>query len=161
MKYLPEKEALPFIEAAAKEAAHSLCLNRKCGTVIVKDGGILGKGYNAPPLDDLKHRTCLDVYEYPHKKNFDRTCCIHAEWRAIMDALRYHPDSLQGSRLYFTSVDERGEPQKSGRPFCTVCSRLALDSGIAEFVLWHKDGIAAYDTDEYNRISYHYVPETA
>lgn len=159
MKLIPETEGKIWMGEAVKEARKSLCLNRKCGSVIVKGEVVVGGGYNAPPLDDEKNRTCLDAYEYSHKKNFDRTCCVHAEWRAIMDALRRNPEKITGSRMYFASVSEAGEPQISGRPFCTVCSRLALDSGISEFILWHTEGLTAYDTDEYNKTSYHYIPE--
>jgi len=48
---------------------------------------------------------------------------------------------------------------KSGKPYCTVCSRLALDNGIKEFVLWHTDGIKGYDTKEYNKLSYDFNKE--
>ena len=48
---------------------------------------------------------------------------------------------------------------KAGKPYCTVCSRLAIDSGIVEFVLWHESGITAYPTDEYNDLSYDFFEE--
>jgi hypothetical protein len=82
---------------------------------------------------------------------------MHAEWRAIMDALRNYPDNIKGSKLYFTRVNNDGEIKKSGKPFCTVCSRLALDSGVEYFILWHEDGIYEYSTSEYNRLSYEYT----
>jgi hypothetical protein len=46
--------------------------------------------------------------------------------------------------------------EKSGKPYCTICSKSALDIGIKEFVLWHEDGICAYDTAEYNLLSFDY-----
>jgi deoxycytidylate deaminase len=150
-----EKEAIQYMNEAAQLAKRALCLRAKCGTVIVKDGEIVGAGYNAPPLDKEENRTCLREFS-PGKPKYDRTCCMHAEWRAITDALKRNPDKLKGSQLYFTRVDEKGNIKKSGKPYCTVCSRLALDSGISEFLLWHEEGICSYPTDEYNKLSYQY-----
>ena len=41
-----EKEALRWFDEAAKVAADSLCLRAKCGSVVVKDGKIIGAGVN-------------------------------------------------------------------------------------------------------------------
>jgi len=161
MEYLKgqqEKEAIQWMYKAAEVAKKALCLKAKCGTVIVKDDEIIGEGYNAPPLDQEENRTC-DKEFGPGKQNYDRTCCMHAEWRAIMDALRRSPEKIKGSKLYFTRVGEKGEIKKSGKPYCTVCSRMALDAGIEKFVLWHEEGICEYSTGEYNRLSYEYIPE--
>lgn len=162
MRYLAgteEEDAIMWMKKASHVAGKALCLRAYCGTVIVKEGIIIGEGYNAPPLDDVANRTCLTEYRSIDKKKYDRTCCMHAEWRAIMDAVRRAPGLLTGSRLYFSRIDSAGDLKKSGKPFCTVCSRLALDSGIVEFLLWHEEGICAYPTDEYNRLSYGYGQE--
>lgn len=63
---------------------------------------------------------------------------------------------------YLTGAEEsaaREWLETAGQPYCTHCSRLALDAGIAEFVLWHNEGIAVYPTDEYNNLSYRYKEE--
>ncbi len=145
-----------FMTLAASVATGALCLKARCGTVIVKDGIVIGSGYNAPPLDNIDDRRCLEAYDFSGKPKYDHTCCIHAEWRAIMDALKTNPDKISGSKLYFVRIDDQGQIKKSGEPYCTVCSRLALDSGIAEFFLWHEKGITSYPTDKYNRLSYEY-----
>lgn len=152
-----EREAIRWMNETAEMAKKALCLRAKCGTIIVKDDQIIGQGYNAPPLDREENRTC-NAEIGTGKPNYDRTCCMHAEWRAIMDGLRKNPSELEGSKLYFTRVDDQGEIQKSGDPFCTTCSRMALDTGIDKFVLWHEGGIREYPTDEYNRLSYQYTP---
>ena len=159
MEYLKgqqEKEAIKWMEEAAKFARKALCLKAKCGAVIVKDGEIIGSGYNAPPLDKEEHRTCLKEFGQG-KPKYDRTCCMHAEWRAIIDALKKNADKIKDSKLYFIRVDDVGNIKKSGKPYCTVCSRLALDTGIEKFLLWHEEGICEYKTDEYNRLSYEYI----
>lgn len=73
-----------------------------------------------------------------------------------MDALRKNPDKIVSSRLYFIRLDENETPSKAGQPYCTICSKMALDTGISEFVLWHKKGICVYDTQEYNALSFRY-----
>lgn len=145
-----------WMSGAAQVAKKALCLNARCGTVIVKDGEIIGEGYNAPPLDDISNRMCGVEYETPVKKNYDRTCCVHAEQRALMDAQKRNSKKLDGSTLYFARIDDEGKIAKSGMPYCTVCSRWALDLGVKHFALWHDDGIHLYPTREYNRLSYHY-----
>ncbi|MBN1585022.1 hypothetical protein JW899_01510 [Candidatus Uhrbacteria bacterium] len=156
MEYLTgerEDEAKHWMHAAADMACRALCRSAKCGAVVVKDEEIIGAGYNAPPLDSEKHRMC-DSQVGEGKPKYDRTCCMHAEWRAALDALWHHSDRIVGAKLYFTRVDDHGDILKSGRPFCTVCSRLALDLGLSHFLLWQEEGIAEFETGEYNRLSY-------
>lgn len=150
-----ETEAGGWMERAAIVAGKAMCLKARCGTVIVKDGEVIGEGYNAPPLDAEENRTC-DHPKRSGKPGYDQTCCMHAEWRAIMDALAKNPEKLKDSKLYFTRVDGEGKIIRSGKPYCTVCSRMALDAGIGTFVLWHEEGIREYPTDEYNKLSYEY-----
>lgn len=153
-----EEEAIRWMNQAAKVAESALCLKAKCGTVIVRDGDVIGVGYNAPALDKEENRAC-DREVGGGKPGYDSTCCIHAEWRAIADAMKQNPDKLAGSKLYFTRVDTEGNQKRSGEPYCTVCSRLALDAGIENFVLWQEAGVCEYGTHEYNQLSYAYQHE--
>ncbi len=153
-----EQEAINWMREAAKVAGGALCLRAKCGTVIVKDGQIIGQGYNAPPLDKEENRMC-DKEMGSGKPNYDLTCCIHSEWRAIMDGLRRNPDKMPGAKLYFCRVDDSGDIKKSGQPYCTGCSRLALDAGLDNFLLWHAHGVAEYPTHDYDQLSYQYSHE--
>ena len=73
-----------------------------------------------------------------------------------MDALRNNPDKIIGSRLYFIRLDDKGAPSRAGKPYCTICSKMALDIGIEEFVLWHEKGVCVYDTQEYNALSFQF-----
>lgn len=157
MRFLTSQEELEgmiFLDNAARMAQQATCLRAHCGAVIVKNGKIIGEGFNSPPLNQESHRTCSQEYELPQNWRYDRTCCMHAEWRAILDALKRNPDKIAGSRLYFVRVDQEGNKKHSGQPYCTICSRMALDSGIAEFVLWHDQGICVYETGEYDRLSF-------
>lgn len=151
-----EKKAMKYIDEAAKVALNSTCLRSKCGSVIIKNEEIIGKGFNSPPADDESQRRCSLSKDVLHKKVTDKTCCVHAEQRAIMSALRNNPDKIDGSRLFFVRLNDEGNKTRSGKPYCTICSKLALDVGIKEFVLWHDEGICVYNTDKYNILSFQY-----
>ncbi len=159
MNYLKDQAEIEkgvlWMKKAGIIAEKALCRKAKCGAIIVKNGEVIGEGYNAPPLDREENRVCDEDFKVG-KPRYDQTCCVHAEWRAILDASKRNAEKLHNSILYFTRVDEKGILVKSGKPFCTVCSRLALDSGILTFVLWHEEGICEYPTHEYNRLSYEY-----
>lgn len=145
-----------FFEAAAEVAKDATCLNGYCGTVIVKDGEIIGQGYNGPAFDDEANRTCEKVWDLSVKPKYDKTCCTHAEWLAILDACKRNADKIDGSTLYFMRVDNDGNFTDAGDPYCTTCSRLTLESGIGHFALWNDQGADVYEAAEYNRKSYEY-----
>lgn len=152
-----EIEALEYIAQAAETALNSTCKRSRCGSVIVNlEREVIGRGFNSPPRNDETQRRCSCSKSSYHIRVTDKTCCMHAEQRAIIDALRNNSESLVGSRLYFIRLDEQNKPKRSGQPYCTICSKLALDVGIAEFVLWHEEEVCVYDTGEYNDLSYRY-----
>lgn len=148
-----------FFEDAAAFARQALCKRARCGAVIVKDGKVVAGGYNAPPLNDNANQKC--DYEFPDNRRRpqnDCTCCVHAEWRAIMSGLKDGAD-LTGSTMYFTRVDENGDKFYSSEkyePHCTVCSRLALDNGITRWVLWGHPEPVSYEAKHYNDVSYEF-----
>ena len=143
-----------FFKEAAKVAQQATCHRAHCGSVIVaNDGTIIGRGFNAPPNNDESQRMCDVELNKSIKQNNDKTCCVHAEWNAIIDALKNHPEEVRGSTLYFMRVNDQGEFTEAGDPYCTVCSRLALQSGIETFGLWNS-GPQMIDTKIYNQKSY-------
>lgn len=143
-----------YFKEAQQVALQATCNRAHCGAVIVaKDGTIIGRGFNAPPNNDESQRMCDVELDKTIKQNNDKTCCVHAEWNAILDTLKHNGDKIEGSTLYFMRVGEEGEFTGSGKPYCTVCSRLALQSGVAEFGLWH-DGAVMFNTSTYNQKSY-------
>lgn len=143
-----------YFEAAGKVARSASCLRAKCGTVIIKEGFIIGQGFNSPALDDENQRTCNIEFNLSIKPKYDKTCCIHAEWRAILDACKTNPDKISGATLYFMRIDDDGDFTDAGEPFCTVCSRLSMESGVKEFALYNNNGADIYPSDEYNLKSY-------
>jgi len=143
-----------YFKEAGVVATQATCHRARCGSVIVsRDDIIIGRGFNAPPLGDETQRQCDIEYRTDRKPKSDKTCCVHAEWNAIIDALRNYPDQVEGSTLYFMRIDDDNSFTEAGDPYCTVCSRLALQSGIAEFGLWN-GGPQMIDTKNYNLISY-------
>ena len=145
-----------YFEAAREVATHAMCHRAHCGAVIVKDGKVIGRGYNAPPLEDESQRMCdHEDFNLTKKVKSDKTCCVHAEWNAIVDALVHNADKMKGSTLYFMRVDEEGNVTDAGEPYCTVCSRLALQSGVKTFALWN-DKPQLFDTKIYNQKSYEF-----
>lgn len=151
LKYMHEK----YFEEARKVAEQAKCHQARCGSVIVsKSGEVIGRGYNAPPLEDESQRMCgRENFNMTKKRKSDKTCCVHAEWNAILNALKDNADKVSESTLYFMRVDDDGNFTEAGDPYCTVCSRLALQSGIKFFGLWN-NGPQLFDTKEYNLKSY-------
>lgn len=146
-----------YFELAAKQARKAQCERARCGSVIVaKDGAVIGRGYNAPPLEDETQKHCTINFKLDVKPKYDKTCCVHAEWNAILDAMRKFSDKMEGATLYFMRVDEDGKWTEAGDPFCTVCSRLAMQSGLAYFGLWNESGIKLWPVREYNTASFDY-----
>ena len=79
-----EKEARDYLNAAAEIAKSATCNRHKCGSVIVNNGIIIGKGMNSPPANKEDQRRCSTQKESYDKRVTDKTCCMHAEQRAIM-----------------------------------------------------------------------------
>lgn len=151
-----QSKAEEYLQEAALLARQATCEDAQCGAVIVQDGEIIGRGFNSPPIGTSTHRCQIPKSTY-HARVTDKTCCVHAEVRAIHDALRCNPGKLFGSALYFVRVDEQGALKQSGEPYCTLCSKLVLDAGITTFHLFREEGIVSYSTDEYNERSFSYV----
>ncbi len=151
------EEIKSFFEEAAHVASEATCLRAKCGSVIVTANGVvIGRGYNAPPLGDESQRYCGAELDLVSKPKYDKTCCVHAEWSAVIDACKTAPEKLADSTLYFMRVDDEGGFMDAGEPYCTTCSRLTMAAGVAKFALWNDGGANIYTLVEYNDASYQY-----
>lgn len=157
-----QTDALRWLEEAAVTARNSTCCRRRCGSVLVRNGKVLGAAWNGLPGKPGQSKIHCTPYA-PHLKTgfkSDKTCCIHAEERLVMEALRDHKN-LAGSIMYFASVDEEGNRLPSGQPSCTICSKMALEGGVESWVLEHESGITLYESAEYNQLSFEYKGEAA
>jgi len=162
MKYLEgqeAEEALDWINEAVKVAQSATCQRAKCGAVIVVDGVIIGRGFNSPPGNDEAERRCNIKKDSYNQKVTDKTCCLHAEQRAVMDALKTNSEKIKGAKLYFVRFYANGERRLLGgknKLYCTVCTKMMFDVGITEFVLAHEDGVCSYLANEYLQESFSY-----
>ncbi|MBT6690208.1 hypothetical protein HN903_00145 [archaeon] len=149
------RRAMRSVLKAGEVASKSGCGRAKCGSIIVNNGKIIGEGFNSSAGGEDK-RCGVSKADFDLKVT-DKTCCVHAEQRAIMNALSRNGDRIVGSRLYFARLDKEGEVSFAGDPYCTICSKMALDVGISEFVLFREEGICVFDTKEYNDLSFEYM----
>lgn len=143
-----------YFQLAAEQAERATCKRAKCGSVIVADSEVIGAGFNAPPLGDESERYCDAEFDTTLKPKYDKTCCVHAEWNAIIDGLKNNAEKMAGATLYFMRIDDAGNFTDAVEPFCTVCSRLAMQSGLARFALWVDEVPKIYDVRDYNRETY-------
>jgi deoxycytidylate deaminase len=160
MKYLLNEEhdkAWKLLLASADIAKDSSCLRSRCGSIITnQNGSILGCGWNSLPCNKTPEVCIKD--SLPKDFKSDKTCCVHAEQRAITNALMRGNDVKDGI-IYFVRLDEVGCIKHSGSPYCTICSKMCLDTGIKEFVMNTKNGIASYPMEEFNDLSFKYKKE--
>lgn len=159
MRYITDeneiKEVEKFMRIAAEEAEKSGCKKSKRGSLVVKDGKILGRGYVKPTIEKLCN-PC--IREGIHTNGQAELCCaIHAEQLAILNALK-SGESLEGSVIYHIKV-KNGEVRPAKGLSCTICSRLILETGIKEFILLFEDGYRAYTAREANELSFNYFLE--
>lgn len=150
------EQAFTWLQAAAESARHSACLRRKCGSVLVSEEGEV----YAPDVNKLPRGAAAHCNPYQLGQGFksDKACCVHAEQRSILQALQKGL-KVEGSTMVFASVDENGNRLQSGSPYCTICSKMALESGVRYWVLEHAEGITRYEALEYNTISFEYNGE--
>lgn len=145
-----------FFGVAGRVAEGATCLQARCGSVLVDAGGrVIGSGFNAPPLGLESQRKCGLPVDVGVKPKSDKTCCVHAEWNAVLDGLRFDADAVRGSTLFFMRVDEFGGFTEAGDPYCSVCSRLTLEAGVSMFGLWN-GGPELWDAESYNLRSYEF-----
>lgn len=149
------ERANDFLAEAAYLATQALCYRSRCGSVIVAGGKVIGGGANSP-ADGCALNECFKGALPPGFRS-DRTCCVHAEQNAILEALRRNPARVAGARLYFIRLDEHGQSAPAGAPYCTICSKLTQAAGISEFVLLHPEGVTVYGADEYSRLSFRHA----
>lgn len=150
------KEIKKYLKLTADEAIKSKCKKSQRGVVIVKSKRIISRGNNKVTLE----RICNPCIREHIKDNSKVELCsaIHAEQTAIINAIK-KGKSLKNSKMYHIKVKD-GKMCPSGKPSCTVCSRMVLESGIAEFINLEKVGkYAVYDSREFNELSYQYFAD--
>ena len=153
MRYASAEEAKVienYMKIAAEEAKKSSCLKSQRGVIIVKDGKIVGRGFNKPTLENL----CCLRESIKDNSRVELCTAVHAEQMAILSVK--NKDDLKDSVMYHIKVKNNEMRKTNEEPSCTVCSRLVLESGIKEFVLWYEQGYRIYSAREFNEASFQF-----
>lgn len=109
-------------KAIEKEEKASLCLRKQVGSVIVKNGKVIGRGHNGnssniPPCSVIG--CAKDYFKFRPGQRNELCTGICAEQRAILNALKKGID-LKGATLYCSYSP------------CTICSRFLVELGFKE-----------------------------
>lgn len=145
------QKAWEYLSLAIEEAKKSTCKKSQRGVVIVKDGKIIGSGYNKVTYEKLCN-PC--IREEIHDNGRVELCAaIHAEQMAIIDACN-KGNSVKRGTIYHAKI-KNGEEKTCNDLSCTVCSRMIFEAGM-EFVLHEDRGFVIYEPEEFNRLSFEY-----
>ena len=106
-----------FMEIAKVVAKRSKDPHTQVGAVIVKDGRILGIGYNAEPKNF--------TYEFDWHSEEKYKYVIHAEMNAIANST-YFGNSINGAKIYLTLSP------------CHDCVKMLVQFGITEVIFEKK-----------------------
>ena len=124
-----DKEYLAIANYVKK---YSTCKSRNVGAVIVKDDKILSIGFNGAPDN---YNACTSCYRrdqgFKSGTNLDKCYAVHAEQRALLDALRNGHD-LSGATIYVNCSP------------CTTCAKLLIHLGINNIIT------SSYYPDEFS-----------
>ncbi len=113
-----------FMKIAQVASTRGNCIKRKVGAVIVKDKRIISTGYNGTPrgTKNCYEGGCPRCNSLASSGTLLEEClCSHGEENAITQAA-YHGTSVRGGTLYTTFAP------------CLMCSKMIINSGIAEVV---------------------------
>lgn len=113
---------LEYLSLAKYVSNYATCKSRNVGAVIVKDGKILSIGYNGAPDNYEECPTCYRRDQgFKSGTMLDKCYAVHAEQRAIMDALINGYD-IQGATIYVNCSP------------CTTCAKLLIHLGIKNII---------------------------
>jgi dCMP deaminase len=113
-----------FMGIAQVVATRSNCIKRQVAAVIVKDRRIVSTGYNGTPrgVKNCNEGGCARCNSFADSgTKLDECVCSHGEENAIVQAA-YHGIAIKGATLYTTFSP------------CLACSKMIVNSGIAEVV---------------------------
>ncbi len=95
---------------------------RRVGCIIVKDGNIIGQGYNVRTLECTEERGCIrEIENIPSGTMLERGC-LHAEEAAVTNCLQTGV-SIKGATVYVNFES------------CLMCSKVIAHSGITALVV--------------------------
>lgn len=95
---------------------------RRVGCIIVKEGSIIGQGYNVRTMECSEDKGCIRELENIPSGTFLEKGCLHAEEAAITSCLQ-NGVPIKGATVYVNF-----EP-------CLMCSKILAHSGIVALVV--------------------------
>ncbi len=113
-----------FMDIAKVVSLRGNCIKRKIAAVIVKDKRIISTGYNGTPrgITNCNEGGCPRCNHFGASGDkLDECLCSHAEENSIVQAA-YHGVSIKGATIYTTYSP------------CLICTKMIINSGIAEVV---------------------------
>ncbi len=113
-----------FMSIARVVATRSNCVKRKVAAVITVDRRIISTGYNGTPrgVANCNEGGCPRCNSFgPGGADLGECVCSHAEENSITQSA-YHGVSVRGATLYSTFCP------------CLMCTKMIINSGIAEVV---------------------------
>jgi len=123
-------------------AAQSDCELMKFGAQLIKDGQVIGRGYNKKIHPAVARFQCCEYRRNIRPRGQAELCeAAHAEQRALRDAVRNGYDPA-GSSLIICGMGPTGEIwiREEAQFSCTICSRLLCLFEINEIVVQVKSG---------------------
>ena len=149
-----------YIQRCLELADKSSCKKRKYGSVVVKNGEIVGEGFNHPASKEIEKILCNPCIRIDINSGTELEKCadVHAEQAAIIDAYK-HVNDLSGTVLYVTGRSPDGELIKKSEKgfYCSFCSRIMAEAGIKEVRFPMTDGVGSLSKGEYLRSSYEFA----
>lgn len=126
------KKDLEFLALAKYVSNYATCKSRNVGAVIVKDGEILSIGYNGVPDNYEECPTCYRRDQgFKSGTMLDKCYAVHAEQRAIIDALKNGYD-IKDATIYVNCSP------------CTTCAKFLIHLGIKNIIT------SSYYPDEFS-----------
>lgn len=129
-----------YMKEAHIQKDNSMCIRTKVGAILVKDGAIIGQGYNnvTGGVEDCVKMGCIrEKMHIPHGERREVCRAICAEQVALTEAAR-NGISTDGATIYVTTYP------------CYICAKMLVSAGINEII---------YDNDYPDELSKQFLKE--
>ena len=162
MRYIKDSEAQglkAYFDKCLELARNSDCKEAQYGAIIVKDGKVIGEGYNHVP-DELREK--YDCDRCPRRnadlhKGIGLELCIstHAEEAAVQDMMikrQYKKEESENAQMVIGKMKNGNSDilQPKIKLYCTKCAgKIAKETMIKEVIFLTSDGYVAIDSIEF------------
>ncbi len=127
------------------------CRKLHYAAVIIRNGEVLGTGYNLV-VTDYCADGCLRAH-IPHGTNPELCCTIHAEEMAILNALEQGFDII-GATMYIYCRSPDGTEMPPSYISCTPCIKSMHYANIGTVIIGSETNNKTYNIDDYIKLVY-------